>query len=87
MSWSVHAVGKAAAVGRKIAEQLAASKCVEPEESIKKLVGEQVALALAAFPAHHAVKVQASGSQSTLADGTKTNALSVAIEPMYGFVE
>jgi len=88
MSWSVSVVGKPAAVAAKVAKELAAVKCSEPEEEIKNSVASIVATALGAFPEGAAVKVNASGSQySPNNDGKKVNNLSVSIEPLYGFVE
>jgi hypothetical protein len=89
MSWSVAAVGKASAVAAKLAKDIAASKCSEPEETVKNTVGTAIASALAGFPPNYAVEVMASGSQSK-PDHTKeetTNQLSVTIKPLWGFVE
>lgn len=89
MSWSVSAIGKPSAVAAKVAKELASIKCMEPEESIKSGVAAAVAAALAAYPESGAVRVEASGSQSTDRDapGIATNQLSVKIEPLWGFVE
>lgn len=93
MSWSVSAVGKAAAVAAKVAKDLAAIKCSEPEETIKNSVGTIVATALAAYPDTYAVTVNASGSQgpgyspdNPGASMGQVNTLQVTISPMYGFV-
>lgn len=93
MSWSVGAVGKASAVAAKIAKDIAAVKCSEPEETIKNSVGTIIATALAAYPDTYAVTVGASGSQGTghspdqpgVAIG-QVNTLQVSIGPLYGFV-
>lgn len=90
MSWSVNKVGKAAAVAKAVADELAKSKCVEPEESIKNAAAAIVATALAAFPPDTAVHVEAAGSQSSPtypANGIATNQLTLKITPLYGFVE
>lgn len=93
MSWSVSAVGKASAVAVKIAKDFAATKCSEPEETIKNGVATIVAAALAAYPDTYAVTVTANGSQSPGyspdAPGTpmgQVNSLQVSISPLYGFV-
>lgn len=89
MSWSVQAVGKAPAVALKIESDFTAmSKCMEPEEGVKQAVRAAISVALAAQDPKTAVKVSASGSQSTnYPDNTFRNQLSVSVEPMYGFVE
>lgn len=61
-------------------------KCSEPEETIKTTAAMAVQRALEAFPADHAVRVEASGSQSPAGDGY-TNSLRVEITPIWGFVE
>jgi hypothetical protein len=91
MSWSVSAIGKAAAVAEKVASELERSKCSEPEETIKNTVADVVGVALRAFPPNYAVRVNASGSQQT-PDFSKApkeivNSLNVSIEPIWGFVE
>lgn len=93
MSWSVSAVGKASAVAAKIAKDIAATHCSEPEETIKNSVGSIIATTLAAYPDTYAVSVTASGSQGAgyspdkpgVAAG-QVNTLQVTISPMYGFV-
>lgn len=87
MSWSLSAVGKSRAVADRVAKSIADSKCSEPEETIKNAVGAALATALAAFPEGMAVKVVASGSQSSDGKGNATNSLQVVLEPLYGFVE
>ena len=92
MSWSISAIGKPAAVASKVAAELAANKCNEPEETIKSLVGQAISTALGAMPDSYAVKLAANGSQSgEYKNGEYTgkfvNNLSVSIEPIYGFVE
>lgn len=93
MSWSVSRVGKAKAVAVQLAIDLAKIKCSEPEEAIKELFAQQVALALAAYPESSAVAVSASGSQSPTYDGSGSpngghvNNLNVKIDPLYGFIE
>lgn len=92
MSWSVNAIGKPTAVSARIAKEIAAIKCTEPEESIKNLVGAMVSAALAAYPDFYAVKVEANGSQSpgyspdTHQSTGLVNSLSVSIVPFYNFL-
>lgn len=86
MSWSVSAVGRAGAVSKKIAEELGKVLCNEPEESIKRAVGEIVETSLSACDPNQAVRVEASGSQSDF-HGVKTNQLKVDIQPIWGFLE
>lgn len=88
MSWSVYAMGKARLVEEKCAETLAASKCVEPEETIKAKIAESLAAAMGAFPDDQIVKVEANGHQSSVGpDGKAINQFSVKVEPVYGFLE
>lgn len=88
MSWSVSAVGKASAVATRIKEQMAVGKCAEPEETIKQAVGEIIATALGSMPEQSlAVKVEASGSQSTTNNIVVSNSLTVKIEPIHGFLD
>jgi hypothetical protein len=91
MSWSISAIGKPAAVAAKLAAEFAKNSCSEPEESIRQSVATIVATSLRAFPPDHAVRVEASGSQScpdfSKAPNEKTNNLSVSIMPIWGFVE
>jgi hypothetical protein len=91
MSWSFSAIGKPAAVAKKIADELEKYPCSEPEQSIRHKVGEALQVALAAFPGNAAVQIDASGSQSTQSGAnepnTAINNLSVKIQPIYGFVE
>jgi len=91
MSWSVSRLGRAHAVAAALEIDFAAYKCSEPEETIKKSVATAVAAALAAFPSAYAVRVEASGSQSTpdfgKAPNEATNQLTVKIEPIWGFLD
>lgn len=87
MSWSVSAVGKASAVAARITDDIARTKCSEPEETIKNNVGGVIATALGAFPPSTPVRVDASGSQSTLDPEKPVNQLSLRIEPIWGFIE
>jgi hypothetical protein len=94
MSWSISVVGKAGAVATKVTEQLTRIKCSEPEETIKNSVGSILITALAAYPGNSAVSVSASGSQGSAYDsegkpvpGSHVNSLSVALTPLYGFVD
>jgi len=89
MSWSVSAIGKPAAVAAKVAAAFAGIKCMEPEDTIKNSVASAVEAALKAFPETSAVRVEASGSQSTdgKQPGVAVNQLSVKIDPLWGFCE
>ncbi len=93
MSWSVQAVGKSDKVAEAIEAQFAGlSKCSEPEETVKQSVRAAVAASLAAQIPATAVKVSASGSQSSYRDHKDApvrvqNTVSVSIEPLWGFVE
>jgi hypothetical protein len=86
MAWSVSAVGRSEVVAASIASQIAGAKCDEPEESIKNLIGQAIALALANYASGRAVKVTAHGSQYGAGGKPETNALSVQIEPIHGFM-
>lgn len=77
----------------KLAKDIAAIRCSEPEETIKNGVAAIVAAALAAYPDTYAVSVIASGSQGPGYDPGKpgtpmgqVNSLNVTISPLYGFV-
>jgi hypothetical protein len=91
MSWSVAAVGKAAALHKKLEEDFASVKCSEPEDTIKNSVRDAVLLALTAYPSNFPLRVEASGSQSHPDFSKKphetTHQLKVSIEPIYGFTE
>jgi hypothetical protein len=91
MSWYVQGVGNPEPLLRNLTEQIERVTCMEPEQSIKAKVGEVLALALEAMPAHQPVKVNASGSQSVESnpDGPPThftNTLTLTIEPLWGYV-
>lgn len=89
MSWSVQAIGKAEAVRTNIAQQFdKAGACAEPEESIRQAAKVLIDKAIEAQSG--AVKVVACGSQSFKDWNAKTgvtNAMSITIEPQYGFLE
>lgn len=89
MSWSFYAVGKPAAVLNKARAELTRYKCSEPEETIKGKVLNILEASLLAFPSDAAVQIEACGSQTTDSSkpNTAVNTLSVAIKPLYGFVE
>lgn len=91
MSWSVGAIGKAAAVRAAIAKQFAdGSKCLEPEETVRQAAAAAIDGALAAQDPGIVVKVLASGSQFFKDYTTKTgiqNSLSLTVEPLSGFIE
>src|SRR5712664_1255504 len=92
MSWSVGAIGKAAAMRSEIAQQFVrGGKCVEPEESIRLEAGKLIDKALESITGPFVVKVQASGSQnyknySKPEEGICNN-LSIAVEIQHNFVE
>jgi hypothetical protein len=87
MSWSVGAIGKAAAVRTSIAKQFEGTKCVEPEETVRKAAAALIDAALGAQSSATAVKVLASGSQSSSSTSGVSNSLMISVEPQYGFVE
>jgi len=91
MSWSVSAIGKAGAVRSSIAGQFSKSgPCMEPEESVRQAAASAIDKALEAQDPTQAVKVTASGSQGYKDYGAKTglfNQMTIAIEPLHGFVE
>lgn len=86
MSWSFSAIGKPLAVLAKARKDLTASKCPEPEETVKGKLLDALDAALTPFPADYAVKVEAYGSQSSGGAGP-TNSFSMKVEPIYGFVQ
>lgn len=91
MSWSVAAIGRPKAVAESVAKQLAAIKCVEPEETMKNKVAEIVSAALHAMPEGTAVSFTGNGSQTfknyDKPEEGATNYLQLEIKPLYGFVE
>jgi len=89
MSWSVGAVGKAPAVRAAIAKQFAGQgKCTEPEETVRQAAISIIDAALAGQGDPVAVRVIASGSQGkAYPTEAITNNLSIAIEPLFVFVE
>jgi len=89
MSWSVQAIGKAGAVGMEIAKQFdLGGKCAEPEETIRQSARVLVMAAIGAQDKSKAVKVTASGSQSTdHATKAVSNVLNISVEPLWNFVE
>jgi len=88
MSWYITAVGRPMPVLEAVTAQANAVTCMEPEQSIKATVVAILGQALAAYPPGAAVRVKASGSQSTGHDGKDAiNSLELNIEPLFGFVE
>ncbi len=79
----------------ELRESFAHVSCPEPEQTIKNAVAQVVAAALSAYSPNIPVRVEASGSQSdddwnkqeAEKTGTKTNSLSVKIEPIWTFAE
>ena len=94
MSWSFHGIGKPHAILAKARRDLTMYVCMEPEETIKKLVLSIFEEALLIYPEDTAVKVTASGSQSPIYDkngalipGKFSNSLHIDLDHLYGFVE
>jgi len=85
MSWSVSAIGKAASVKAKAAEQFAAIKCNEPEETIKNKLAEAVDLALTDVDG--VIEIKASGSQYTNGGKVIYNNFAITLNQIYGFIE
>jgi hypothetical protein len=86
MSWSVSGIGRPVAVAAKLAADLSAYKCVDPEESVKQAAAALLAAALAAQDPVSVVKVSASGSQGTSGNSIY-NSVRIEVEPVYGFIE
>jgi hypothetical protein len=89
MSWSVAATGKAPAVMTEIARQFAAqAKCVDPEEDVRQAAIAILATAITSQDAGTAIRVMASGHQSTsYPEKRVSNSLTITIEPLYQFFE
>ena len=92
MSWSVSAIGKAAAVKKEIADQFTkGGKCVEPEESIRQAAAQIIDQAVGSIHESYVVQVSAGGSQgyknySKPEDGL-FNSLNIDIRVQHGFIE
>lgn len=86
MSWSVEFTGRAGTVNELVKKRLADVRCTEPEETIKSLVGLQIAASLGAMDPKTPVSVKASGSQGDY-EKYKTNQLRVEIQPFHTWVE
>jgi len=89
MSWSIGTVfGRAPAVAEKVAKQFAdASKCAEPEETIRQAAAHMIDAALAGQDPSQVVEVSASGSMSTNNGKVTSNSLQIAVSPKWGFIE
>ena len=92
MSWSIGAIGKAAAMRTEIAQQFVrGGKCIEPEESIRLDAGKLIDKALESITGPFVVKVQASGSQGfknyPKPEEGICNNLTISIEIQHNFVE
>lgn len=90
MSWSVSAIGKAAAVRKSIADQFTKNTCAEPEEAVRQNAAKLLDEALAAQDQSQPVEVSASGSQSYkdyVAKTGVTNQLTMQVRPLHGFIE
>ena len=83
MSWSVAAKGKALEVKTDVAGQFErASKCAEPEESIRLATAKLIDLSLEAQDPEKDVSVSAYGSQSADYQTQKVrNSLNITISP------
>jgi hypothetical protein len=72
MSWSAYATGKPSKVRATIEASFGASKCAEPEETIRLAAKEVILAAIAGQREDSVVQVNASGSMSqTYSDETK----------------
>lgn len=88
MSWSVQAVGKAAAVARAIAEQMAKiPKMESPEQDAKDRAALTIAETMAVMPDNVLVEVSANGSQWSPKEGVKFHTHKLEIKAIGGFVE
>jgi hypothetical protein len=94
MSWSFYATGKPGPVLAKARKELGeeAYKLAEPEHTIRSKFLHTLEAALLVMPEDSAVRIEASGSQSTH-DGSRDyqpgtfNNFRCVIEPIFGFVE
>lgn len=91
MSWSVSALGKPAAVAKKLAADFERIPPMqEPEETGKKAAASAVAAIVPAFPETHVVRVECNGSQYTPDNNSpdkKINQLTVKIESLGQILE
>lgn len=89
MSWSFYGVGRPIAVLNKARTEIARIRCAEPEETVKNKLLNIIEASLLAMPDASAVKIEASGSQSSDSkDPAKfTNDVKLDITPLWGFVE
>jgi hypothetical protein len=89
MSWYVSSIGKVPAVRAAVAKAFGSTSCSEPEESVRLAAQQVLVAALAAQDDSAVVKVEASGSQTSVTYPTPyvTNYLKITVEPQYGFVE
>lgn len=93
MSWSVHAVGKPAAVKIALVQQFAAAKQstagIRHEnvsvDYVEQIVNDQLDF-LVDIP-NMAVTVAASGSAYKSGSGVGSSQISVKVDPIYGWVE
>ena len=94
MSWSYSATGKPQAILENARIELNRINCAEPEQTIKNKVLHILETSLLAMPENSAVRITASGSQSTAwagaplkeVQGKFTNSLKLEIEPIWNFV-
>ncbi len=89
MSWGIQLVGDAQAVAKRVDVEFGRHSCPEPEENVRQAARLAIEAALRAQADGTVVRVSASGSQSSHYKGSDphhTNALTITIEPIYGFI-
>lgn len=94
MSWSVSAIGKAAAVKAALSKQFESAKLSTknmPHENASVVAAETIVNGeldfLAARTNPPAVTVSAGGSAYLSSDGTGSTTVKLEVTPMHGFVE
>ncbi len=87
MSWSFSAIGKPEAVAKAAVAAMDKNKCAEPEESYRLDALAYITKASSQLIGAMAVRVAASGSMWKDGDTVKSHNLSLAFEPVNGFVE
>ena len=87
MSWSVSLCGTKKAVLNKLEEEFNKYPLADAgEQAIKLLVRDTARLAVADFGDDTALELTASGSMSNYDAAKKTQAVSLNIKPLYGFL-
>jgi hypothetical protein len=79
-------MGTAAKVAEKLAKDFDNINCVEPEQTIKNLVAQQVAMALGVMDPGAPAEVMASGSQWTKSPTDISNSLLVSIKSLGAWI-